>query len=608
MKTKNIFITFILLIASCIVYSCQEDVSDDAFYTFTGETVASFCEGEESLSIFNQLVKESGYASLLSLYGHYTCFAPTNDAFEAHFRELGISYDDLSREDKIDIVNDHIIKDPSREYLSEIFPEGALPTPNMNSRFLVISYSQDNEGAQMIMINKNSLILYKDNEVHNGVIHIVGGVVKPSQDDLLSVMKDAGYFKLFTEAFELTNLADSISEIYDYSYQDPAPGEDLVDVAGRGMFAIPHQKRLGYTIFAETDEVFEKANIHNIDDLIREAIKYYGSEDLNDYTSRNNPLNKFISYHMLDRQMPTNSFIYTGPSTAEYAMDKRYEYYETMLKMRLMEIKAGNKINTQRNEIFVGVNEPLSNLDGMNGYVHALTDLLVYDETIMTSDVLNKRIRFDAYSIPPQLTNNNIRWNVYDQAMTIPPGFCGDHLRFNESSNVIMWALEGWDAHQADEIVMMGWYDFTLRLLPVPPGTYEVRFGYNAVDWRGIAQLFIDGNISGIPVDLKINGSDPRVGWIKDSETQDNGVENDKMMRNRGYMKSGASIKNGSPSYGHTLRDAQNDLRIIVGTFTFQEYDYHYFRAKNVESAGNEFQLDFIEYVPVSHLDQEDRD
>ena len=48
----------------------------------------------------------------------------------------------------------------------------------------------------------------------------------------------------------------------------------------------------------------------------------------------------------------------------------------------------------------------------MNGFIHSLTDMLVYDETIMQQDVLNKRIRFDAYSIPPQLTNNNIRWKL----------------------------------------------------------------------------------------------------------------------------------------------------------------------------------------------------
>ena len=220
----------------------------------------------------------------------------------------------------------------------------------------------------------------------------------------------------------------------------------------------------------------------------------------------------------------------------------------------------------------------------------------------MVNDVLNKRMRIDAYAIPPQLTNNNIRWNL-DDIRTITPNYCGEYFQFNPACKIILWGSNSWDDHQADEISIRGWYDFTLRLPPVPPGTYEIRFGYNAVSWRGIAQLFIDGQISGIPVDLSRNGADPNVGWVPDSQTNDNGVENDKMMRNRGNMKGGNAIYNSG--YSVTTRQSQNDLRVIVGTFTFQNYDYHYFRAKNVEREDGEFQLDYIEYVPVSFLDKE---
>ena len=618
MKITNIFAAF-LLFTSCFFYSCQEDVADDAFYTFSGETVTSFCRGIESLSVFSQMVDESGYASLLSVYGHYTCFAPTNEAFEVYFNELGITYDDLSKEDKVNLLNDHVIKSNSTEYLTESFQDGEIPAPNMNDRYLLISFNVDEAtNKQVIWVNKTAPIDVKDNETHNGVVHIVGRVVKPSQDNLLTVMQGVAHFKLFAEAFEKTNLIDSVSEIYDYSYVDPSPGVDFVNVVGYDNIAIHHNKKLGYTIFAETDEVFQKAGINNLNDLIEFAKTYYGSEDLDDYTSRNNPLNKFVSYHMLNRQLPVNGLIYTvntgggklpsnsNGNTASYAMDKRHEYYETMLSLRLMEIKAGNKINTRSNDAHVGVNDLLSNLDAMNGYVHALTDVLVYDEDAMINDVLNKRMRIDAYAIPPQLTNNNIRWRNVGQSYTVSPDFCGEDFKFNDASKVILWASYGWDDYQGDEISIRGWYDFTLRLPPVPPGTYEIRFGYSKASWRGIAQLFIDGEIVGIPIDLAIDGSDPRVGWVADSQTLDNGVENDKMMRNRGYMKSGNSIVN--EGYGHLLRTSVNDLRVIVGTFTFQEYDYHTFRAKNVEREDGEFHLDFIEYVPVSHLDKEDRD
>ena len=603
-KTKQI--VCVMLLSLTLFYSCQEDMKDEAFYTFAGETVASFCEKNDSLSIFYQLIYESGNSSLLSTYGHFTCFAPTNTAFRLYFQEKGISYEELSKDDKQSILYNHLISSTSVEFLTSDFQEGALPTVNLNDRFLVTSFSTDEYQNMIIFINHNSQIIGKDNEVHNGVVHVVSRVVEPSLNDLASVLKERGYYTLFFQALELTHLNDSIQRAYDYNYQDPLPGVDFVNVRTYDCMVM-HRKKLGYTLFAEPDDVFQANGINSISDLVEFAKRYYGSEDLNDYTSRNNPLNKFVSYHLLDRQMPTNSLVYPGPNTAANAMDARHEYYETMLHMRLMEIKAGNKINTQKNGSFVGVDENRSNQDGMNGYVHALTNILVYDEDVMQNDVLNKRLRFDAFSIPPQITNNNLRWKLSmagdrDKA-TFPPGFCGEHLTFNSATDLILWAANYWTNLQEDEMSFRGWYDFTFRLPPVPPGTWELRIGYSARSWGGITQIFVDEQIIGIPVNFYMVGSDPTIGWIADDDTPDGGIENDKMMRNRGYMKGASSIIRSSD--GVTNRNSNGCLRKIIGTYTWQEYDYHYFRAKNISSDSGEFHLDYFEYVPVSYLEEE---
>ena len=189
---------------------------------------------------------------------------------------------------------------------------------------------------------------------------------------------------------------------------------------------------------------------------------------------------------------------------------------------------------------------------------------------------------------------------------TFTADYCGDYFHFTNDTKLKLWASEGWTNYQADEMVMSGWYDFTLRMHPVPPGTYEIRLGYRAETWRGVAQLFIDDEIVGIPVDLRIVGTDPRVGWVDDDKTTDEGVENDKMMRNRGYMKAPNSIY--SLNGPKTLRQDNMSLRIIIGTFTFQDYAPHYFRAKNVEADNLEFHFDYLEYVPVSYIDKEGKD
>ena len=112
--------------------------------------------------------------------------------------------------------------------------------------------------------------------------------------------------------------------------------------------------------------------------------------------------------------------------------------------------------------------------------------------------------------------------------------------------------------------------------------------------------------MSRIPANFNQTGTDPQIGWVKDENTKDDGEENDKMMRNRGYMKGPNSILNAV--YKTTLREGDACLRFIVNKFTWQDYGAHYFRAKNIESENGEFHLDYFELVPISYIENEGRD
>lgn len=595
------------VMALAFLGSCSSDnIDQDSYYTFTGETVTSFVgERPSTFSTFSQILDDTGLKTLLSVYGHYTCFIPTDSAFNVFFSENKITYSDLADIDKINIVYNHIIRGQNMNYLTRNFTEGALATANMNNRYVVISYVQTGDSTNTILVNKSARIITPDVELHNGVVHVVDHVMVPSEESVGKMLVTLPKFKLFGEALTATHLTDSMLENYDMNYVSPYTTE-YVNVLGYTMRTL-QQKKVGYTIFAEPDSVFAAAGINSISDLLAYAQKYYGNEDADDFTSRKNPLNKFVSYHLLNRQMSTNSFVYSGKNTSPSYVDKRYEYYETMLQYRLMEIKAGNKINTQKNGVYTSLNEQASNISAANGYIHCLNNIMVYDENIMRNDVLNKRIRFDAYAIAPELTNNNIRWNLSgNDSYTMPGNYCPGYFKFNDATKFIMWGNQNWDDYQEDEMSLRGWYDFTVRMLPVPPGTYEIRLGYSPRGWGGLAQVFIDDKIIGIPVDFATNADDPRIGWIKDSETTDDGKENDKTMRNRGYMKAPASVINFG--YQTVMRDNRGCLRKILDTRTFQTYAPHYFRAKNIQSENGEFHFDYIEYCPVSLIENEDKD
>lgn len=606
MKKYNMFYILLAMIGCLWLSSCNEDVNDDSYYTFTGDTVTSYCGASDDFSIFSTLLQDTGLEALLSTYGHYTCFLPTDEAFEKYFSSIGKNMEQLTLDEKKEIIYNHVIKSAGTDYSSEHFEEGALPESNMNNKYVTISYESDpSGGALVIRVNKDSKITEKDIEVHNGVIHIIDTVLTASEEYLLNLLDNAGGFSIFAEAMRMTHLNDSTEKILDEHYVSPYPSGEVR--RGESVFKVPTMKRYGYTLFAEPDKVMNANGIYSVEDLVAYARSYYGDEDPDDFTSRDNALNRFVSYHLLDRSMSTNSFIYNGVCTAANFMSERKEYYETMYKFHLIEIKAGNKINTRRNGIYVGLSEAESNLYGINGFVHSLTDMLVYDEDIMVNDVLNKRIRFDFYNIPPELTNNNIRWQLVDMAdasgYVIPNDYCSEYLSFTDDTEITMWASDSWTNFEADELKLNGWYDFTLRMLPVPPGSYEIRLGYRQELWRGIAQLFVDGEIQGIPRDLRIAGSDPQVGWVADTGTATD-AENDKAMRNRGYMKAPASIW--TLQGQQTLREKETCLRIIIGQFNFQEYGAHYLRGKNVYAPDQEFHGDYIEIIPTNLIDTED--
>lgn len=607
MKTKkHVFGTLLLSIASLCVSCNSDNLKDEAMYTFTGETVASFCKNTPQLSMFYDMMEACGSVRLLSIYGHYTCFPPTNKAVETYLAEHGMTWEEMPREVMQKIVYSCTIRNEMQEFGTTDFVEGSLSSPSLADRFIIISFRNNELGQREILVNKTSVIESPDNEVHNGVVHVVDRVIEPSEENFLQVLSAHGHFDIWARIYEASGLDKGMNALYDESY---------VPMEGSAF----EKCKLGWTMFCEPDSVLLAEGLQMTSDTLAAvetfARRWYGSEELGNYTHESNPLNKFVAYHILNRQMSTSSFIYTGFTTAASYKTKSYEYYETMLRHRLMEIKAGNLINTQKDGSSVTLDEMGSNIDVANGFIHSLENLLVYDEEIMVSDVLHKRIRFDFYAIPPQLTNNNIRWQLLGSTGTsVSPDFCGDYFWYNTGSTLTLWASDDWTNYQADEMLISGpMYDFKLRMLPVPPGNYEIRLGYRAEAWRGIAQLFIDGQIAGIPVDLTIgyNGAqnDPRIGYVHDEDTRDNGVENDKIMRNHGYMKAPNSIYTGQEG-GKTLRDMSACLRIIIGQYSFDEYGPHEFRAKNMDDkgGGREFHADYLEYIPVDMLRDEDRE
>lgn len=600
--TKSIFRKFgLIFILGSFLTSCVEDVGD-SYTTFKGDMIYSFLTKKPELySEYIAILDKAGLSGMLNAYGSYTCLAPTNDAFKAYYKSFGPNFtrDSLTQEQIVYLAQTHIV---DNQYITDDLQDGVLPNPNMNKRLISIKFTSDSvTSAYKIVLNDSSQIISRDNKVYNGVVHGINRVLRPSETQLPDLIKENPAISIFADALKVTGYNDSLLLVKDTDYK---PTKIFKDEYNSYEIVNPEERRYAYTALIETNETLAKYGINDLNDLIAKAKELYPSgAGITDFKNKENSLNIFISYHLVNKAIYLNKFFYATDAVKGFTPD---EFIETMYTNRIIRAsKVNNRITLNQgsdNEVLV---EETGGETTVNGVYHILSDLLYYSPSVEQM-LQNTRLRFDVVSLFPEFTNNNLRAsrgfmkvnNSSGDRFGFEEGYIKDLTMSKDTRLIYLASKEGqWANYQSDELMGLGSYDITMRLLPVPPGTYELRFGYSANNNRSVTQIYVDNKPIGIPLDLRTAANNPKVGWILDSSTEDNGVENDKMMRNRGYMKGPNTYY-----YGQTIvRNYSGSLRRIVGTFTFTEYSAHTLRFKSViENPQSQLMMDYFEFVPKS--------
>ncbi len=634
--------SIILIILMFILPACNSDDVGDNFYTFTGETVGQYIKNRpETYSEFTQILETTGVIGLLNAYGDYTCFVPDNDAMIRFYQSKGKnSADDFTMEELKKIAYDHIIKDFT--ITTDEFVEGFLNKQTMSRRYIDIGISSDDKGL-VYTINTYSEIIQKDIEAHNGVIHAINEVVSPTENSLVEAISNDENFSLFFEALLATGLDQDLSLIKDDSYVPPADWVALENnrtVYNYAWVRVPRERKYGFTALMESNDTYAQNGINNLEDLKSYAKQVYDNmypEDasITDVTDRKNSLNRFVAYHLLNKKIPMRLFIEKYDNTGmNYAtlgethsikngVDgpiDMFEYLETLCPNTLMEVRSLRYTNEYN--VFnmipesgkaIRLTENFDN-DALNGVYHEIDNILVYNVDVERM-LSTKRLRMDVSSFFPEFVNNNIRignsligGGLYSERWHLPNGFVD---RINASATTEVHYFNSDDRfmdYQGDEMFLIGLYDFEITTLPIPPGTYEVRFGYQPTHLRGVAQLYWDDVPTGIPLDLRLYANDPDIGHeVPGTDPRDpDGFENDKAMRNRGYMKGPASYTVVATWWYADVpaRSSEDVLRRILGIYTFDEWSTHVFGVKAVKSG--EFMFDYLEFVPLEVLEYED--
>ena len=638
-------ISLLLPLSSFLTTSCSEDDSDAPlnFYSSVRLTAAGFIESDEAqFSDFKSILERGNYLSMLKTYGHYTVFAPTNDAIQLYLKENGYATIDAIPNDKCDtLARTHIVQD--KAYFTTDMGDAVSPV-NMNDDYIQMTSDSDvtNNNALLIFVNKNSRIIQKDDSVTNGVVHVIDHVINASNQFLPALMEENPNLSIFCQALRLTGMADSLTKYVDETYTvDPDSA-----VGGKG-FKVPYgtandgtaskqcqtwypeHRYFKFTAFVETDSIYRAHGINNLEDLKRYAKEVYDEsypEDAGkydeDFKDRRNPLNRFISYHLINRIGSREYWVHCKGDIYEqkflYNVYDPEDYFETMAPHTLIrfcsnpseEIYINRKALVKNTKLEVRGVRVLKDDEGdeytqtcSNGMYHYIDDILVYSADVR-NNVLNRRIRIDGSCLSSDFMNARAR--IYymgksEQMIGFKNGFLAD-FKMHNSNTFIGCGNEqtGWRHYQGSGVCITGEkFDASVKLPPVPhDGTYEVRLGYSTGDDRGIAQVYLNNEPCGIPISFR--NFDSGYHFEPDTEDEDENKAIDKAMRNRGFMKAMDSYGSSSEPF----RIYTNDIRrILVRQYMRADQD-NWLRFRQIlEGSTLYMSIDYIELCPKDVYD-----
>lgn len=473
------FIGFCLLLVVGFA-SCTEDIDTTARYVFKERTIASYLDDHSQFSEYVRLLKEQKVSDvsettvyqLMTAYGYYTCFAPTNDAIQFYMDSLVIkgiipeaswdAFPDERSKDSIRsvIVLNSILDGTKQEkiYMTAEFPKvnEEFTINTMADRKISVTYP-DKKDPDSLCIDGVCPISKKNRDIEaiNGCLHEMGYVINPSNETLGSTLhKFTADFEsnlsVMAKLVEVCGLTDTLSRVRDERY------ETLYKTGAFPNFnwqlrswpiPPPEHRKYGFTLFAETDDFWEtelgkdRRDI-TINDVMKwvESQGYYPEAVKNDnYKNESNLLNQFVTYHLLPMRIPVDKLaLHYNEKGYSYKIKNAaptipvWAHYVTMGKRRLLRIWESAesrgpylnrfpKLNNGRQEdyhekecteqnkgIYINTDENAGIIRLINGIIYPIHGPIAYTEHVR-NELAKVRLRYDAWEMQPEAMNNDLR-------------------------------------------------------------------------------------------------------------------------------------------------------------------------------------------------------
>lgn len=474
---KIVFIVSALL--SVFFAACTEDVDTSARYVFTERTVASYLEDHEQFSEYVRLLKEQPVSDisatnvyqLMTAYGYYTVFAPTNTAIQLYLDSLVIkgiipeaNWDAFTRQEDLDsirrvIVLNSILDGTSQEttYVTAEFPKTneEFEVNTMADRKISVTYYQNNLDSMAIDGMCPVSSINRDIEAVNGFIHQVGYVINPSNETMGSTLHKFAFdptsnLSVIGRLVETCGLIDTLTKVRDERY------EKLYKTGAFPSFKwqlrswaipAPEHRKYGFTLFAEADDFWEELfgkdrqsiTAKDVAEWVAEQGFYPEAVNDENYRDENNVLNQFVTYHLLPERVPVDKLVlhynekgFNYRNRTSKPTVPVWTHYITMGKRRLLRAWESSesagvylnrfpKLNNGRREnyhesmcseqnqgVLVRTDEKSGIVKLINGIIYPIHQTIAYSENVR-NELAKVRLRYDAWELQPEAMNNDMR-------------------------------------------------------------------------------------------------------------------------------------------------------------------------------------------------------
>ena len=445
--------------------SCSEDPDGENFYTFTGEMMSDYLKNRPEFSEFYEVVNRAGLTDLMSTYGQYTCFPPTNEAMEAYLKEKGLgSVADLTDADCDTLARTHIVQNIYNTY--EMMDGKSLTNLNLMDRPLTPYWHLDDDSVMAVFIEDKAMIYnsMKDDSVENGIVQPVNAVIQKSNKYIDYLLSENPKASTYYSALVATGVYNDILSIEDYDYKTER--EEMVknktykyryrSHTWTEVAWVPDQKTMGHTIFVVKDSILQaKYGIAKGDlrALYEKACELYDPvypDDVNKpgHSFENlkdsvNPLRRFMQYHVLNKYVSSvpeltpldyRSVQMKATKVKTVGIDETMlnpcDWHMTLLPRTMLKIEK----LTLKNYLGAGIaderyinrrydkdfqiegqwidpsSDPDYDQDGPNGHYFYVSDILAFSDEVKNT-VQNVRIRMDFSTIFPEVIGNHLRYD-----------------------------------------------------------------------------------------------------------------------------------------------------------------------------------------------------